>query len=119
MRLPRQFVLWGVALVGVMTVTALSGCSGSSPASTKDGDTAIVSITDFVFKVPDSVAPGQSIVVVNADADAHSVTSDPPGAFDATVSGKSQTTFTAPKTPGKYPFFCKFHRYMQATLTVR
>jgi plastocyanin len=98
----------------------LSGCSGSAPgpAETPDPATTIY-ITEFAYKVPDSVAAGATLTVVNADADAHTVTSDAVGDFDVTVSGKSQATFTAPTKPGSYPFFCAFHRYMTSTLVVK
>lgn len=115
MELPRRLVCWGMILVAVGTT--LAACSGPPPAT--GPNPAVISITDFVFKVPDSVAPGQTIVVVNSDADAHSVTSDPSGVFDVTVNGKSQSSFTAPEKAGDYPFLCKFHRYMQARLKVR
>ena len=98
----------------------LAGCSGGAPgpAETPDAATTIY-ITEFAYKVPDSVAPGATLTVVNADADAHTVTSDPAGEFDVTVSGKSQATFTAPTKPGNYPFLCAFHRYMTSTLVVK
>jgi plastocyanin len=98
----------------------LSGCSGSAPgpAGTPDAATTIY-ISEFAYRVPDSVAPGAKLTIVNADADAHTVTSDTPGNFDVTVSGKSQATFTAPTKPGSYPFFCAFHRYMTSTLVVK
>jgi plastocyanin len=97
----------------------LAGCSGTpGPAQTPDAATTIY-ITEFAYKAPDSVAAGATLTVVNADADAHTVTSDTPGDFDVTVSGKSQATFIAPASPGSYPFFCAFHRYMTGTLVVK
>jgi plastocyanin len=98
----------------------LSGCSNSAPgpAETPDAATTIY-IAEFAYTVPDSVAPGATLTVVNADADAHTVTSDTVGDFDVTVSGKSQATFTAPAKPGSYPFFCAFHRSMTSTLVVK
>jgi plastocyanin len=98
----------------------LSGCSGGAPgpAETPDATTTIY-ITKFAYTVPESVAPGATLTVVNADADAHTVTSATAGDFDVTVSGKSQTTFTAPTKPGRYPFLCAFHRYMTSTLVVK
>ena len=98
----------------------LSGCSGGAPgpAGTPDPATTIY-ISEFAYRVPNSVASGATLTVVNADADAHTVTSDAVGDFDVTVSGKSQATFTAPAKPGNYPFFCAFHRYMTSTLVVK
>jgi plastocyanin len=97
----------------------LAGCSGApGPAETPDAATTIY-ITEFAYTVPDNVAPGATLTVVNADADAHTVTSDIAGDFDVTVSGKSQATFTAPTKPGSYPFLCAFHRYMTGILVVK
>jgi plastocyanin len=97
----------------------LAGCSGApGPAETPDAATTIY-ITEFAYTVPDSVAPGATLTVVNADADAHTVTSDTAGDFDVTVSGKSQATFTAPTKPGSYPFLCAFHHYMTGILVVK
>jgi plastocyanin len=98
-------------------LTMLAGCSAPAPASSTPAG-VVVSISDFAFTVPKSVAPGATITVVNADRDAHSVTSEQNGLFDVVVNGRSQKTFTAPDKPGSYPFFCKFHRYMQGTLVV-
>lgn len=97
----------------------LSACSGVPAGSSTVDAATTISISGFAYTVPESVAPGATVTVVNADTDAHSVTSDPAGEFDATVSGKSDTTFAAPTRPGNYPFYCKFHRYMKATLVVR
>jgi plastocyanin len=97
----------------------LAGCSGApGPAETPDAATTIY-IREFAYTVPDSVAPGATLTVVNADADAHTVTSDTAGDFDVTVSGKSQATFTAPTKPGNCPFLCAFHRYMTGILVVK
>jgi plastocyanin len=97
----------------------LAGCSGApGPAETPDAATTIY-IREFAYTVPDSVAPGATLTVVNADADAHTVTSDTAGDFDVTVSGKSQATFTAPTKPGSYPFLCAFHHYMTGILVVK
>ena len=98
----------------------MSGCSGAAPAPADTPDpTNTVYITGFAYKVPDAVAPGATLTVVNADTDAHTVTSDNAGDFDVTVPGKSQATFTAPTKPGSYPFYCAFHRYMTGTLVVK
>jgi plastocyanin len=97
----------------------LAGCSGApGPAETPDAATTIY-IREFAYTVPDSVAPGATLTVVNADADTHTVTSDTAGDFDVTVSGKSQATFTAPTKPGSYPFLCAFHHYMTGILVVK
>jgi plastocyanin len=98
----------------------LSGCSGTAPGPVDTANPATtIYITDFAYTVPEAVAPGATLTVVNSDKDAHTVTSDTVGDFDVTVSGKSQATFTAPAKAGSYPFYCAFHRYMTATLVVK
>jgi plastocyanin len=109
----------GLVIAVVAAVLLLAGCAGSPDASGTPDPATTIYITDFKYIVPDLVAPGATITVVNADADAHTVTSDTAGDFDVTVSGNSRATFTAPDKPGSYPFYCAFHRYMTATLVVQ
>lgn len=115
MKLRRSLVVAAMLVVAGM-LTACSGAPASGPSASTPA--VVLTINDFAFGVPKSVAPGATITVVNSDADTHSVTSVTNGVFDVVVGGKSQETFTAPDKPGSYPFFCKFHRYMQATLVV-
>ena len=76
-------------------------------------------ISNFAYTVPTSVSPGQQITVVNKDDANHTVTSDQDDLFDVRVSGGGGSqTFTAPSTPGTYPFHCNYHANMHGTLTV-
>lgn len=79
---------------------------------------AAISITDFAYKVPPSVAPGATITIQNADSQAHTVTSKE-GGFDIKVDPNGTATMTAPSKPGSYPFVCTFHANMTSTLIVR
>ncbi|WP_406832209.1 cupredoxin domain-containing protein [Pedococcus sp. KACC 23699] len=88
--------------------------SSSSAASTE----AVISIADFMFKVPASVAPGAKITIKNSDSQAHTVTSKT-GGFDVKVNPNGTATLTAPSTPGSYPFVCSFHANMTSTLVVK
>jgi plastocyanin len=81
---------------------------------------AMVTIKDFAFQGPVSVAPGAKVMVTNDDSSTHSVTSDQAGLFDVDVTASGGTaTFTAPTKPGSYPYHCKYHGNMQATLVVK
>jgi plastocyanin len=39
--------------------------------------------------------------------------------FDVDVSAGGTATFTAPSKPGSYPYHCKYHGNMHATLVVK
>lgn len=98
-----------------------SGGAASSPASSAPAMTmAMVTIKNFAFQSPPSVKPGAKIMVTNEDTSTHSVTSNQAGLFDVNVNaGGGTATFTAPSKPGSYPYHCKYHGNMQATLIVK
>lgn len=96
---------------------------GSSPTSSSSGGTtsgaaATVTIKDFAFDGPSSVAPGATVKVTNQDAEAHTLTADGAGGFDVRIDPGASATFTAPTKPGSYPFHCDYHSDMHGTLTV-
>jgi len=78
-----------------------------------------IKILSFTFTVPAHVRAGAKIKVVNQDGFLHSVTSDDGTSFTVDVPGSSAVVFTAPSTPGKYPFHCRIHPTMKGTLVVR
>ncbi|TPG18193.1 cupredoxin domain-containing protein [Pedococcus bigeumensis] len=91
---------------------------GQPSSTTEDGAAAVISITDFAYKVPASVAPGSTITIKNSDSQAHTVTSKT-GGFDVKVDPNGTSTLTAPSKPGSYPFVCTFHANMTSTLVVK
>ncbi len=103
------------------TSSATTGPSSSSTSEAPPAPapaTAKVTIKDFMFGVPASVAPGSTVTVTNEDAEAHTVTSKDAG-FDVKVAGRGGTsTFTAPKAPGSYKLTCDFHADMAGVLVV-
>jgi plastocyanin len=101
-----------------------TGCSSTkAPSGSTEGTTAVagptITISGMSFGDPITVSPGATIAIENKDTAEHSVTSDPKGAFDTHVDGKTQKTFTAPTTPGEYPFICVYHPSMKGTLIVK
>ncbi len=65
-----------------------------------------------------TVKPGAVVTVTNGDLAGHTVTSDT-GLFDTgIVSNGKSVTFTAPMTPGSYPYHCTPHPSMTGTLVV-
>ncbi|GAA2164569.1 cupredoxin domain-containing protein [Pedococcus bigeumensis] len=98
-----------------------SSDSGSSPSSSssesKDAE-AVITISDFAYKVPASVAPGTTITIKNGDSQAHTVTSKE-GGFDVKIDPNGTATMKAPDKPGSYKFVCTFHANMSSTLVVK
>jgi plastocyanin len=90
--------------------------SSSAPA---DAQEIVITIRDFQYELPDSVAPGATVTVINEDAAPHTVTAENDGGFDAIAAGGETVTFTAPEEPGEYPIICTYHPQMSATLVVQ
>lgn len=115
----------------VLILFGTGGCAGgsgttastaSAPASAPAPASAAVTITikDFAYGDPLTVAPGATVAIVNMDTAAHTVTADDGPAFDAEAKGGGGTaTFTAPSKPGSYPYHCTFHPGMHGTLIVK
>lgn len=80
---------------------------------------ALITIKNFKFTIPASVAPGAKITVRNQDAENHTVTSATKSIFDVTVVAGGTATFTAPMKPGSYMFACSFHANMVGTLVIK
>lgn len=123
------------AAVGLLGLAVLTGCGSSgtstgqpsartaatdsNPSSTIPESAAMIHIKSFKYTVPDSVAPGATVSVMNMDRDNHTVTADAANAFDVQAPAGMTVTFTAPSTPGNYPFHCSIHPNMHAVLVVK
>lgn len=110
--------------------TGAASQTSSSPATPEPGAStspdsgaaapALITIKDFKYTLPASVAPGAKVMVKNEDSQNHTVTSSPKGAFDVNVAGGGGTaTFTAPTKPGTYNLICTFHANMMGALVVK
>lgn len=87
----------------------------SAGAATAQG--ATITIKDFDYAVPASVAAGAQVQVVNNDGEAHTVTI--PGGPSIVVPPRGSTvTFSAPAKAGTYEIVCEFHGNMTAQLVV-
>ena len=113
----------------IAAVLLVAECSaGSKPVQTSapaTSPTAVqatagptISISDFRFTSPASVAPGAKVTVTNADGSEHTVTADTGNAFDVEVDEKGTATFTAPSQPGTYAYHCTYHPMMHGQLIV-
>jgi plastocyanin len=104
---------------GQSSVAETPSTTTASPSNAPVAGPQIV-ISNMAYTVPPSVRPGQQLSIVNNDEMNHTVTSDQNGLFDIVASGSGGvTTFTAPATPGTYPFHCKYHANMHGVLTVQ
>ncbi|MFC1418394.1 cupredoxin domain-containing protein [Streptacidiphilus cavernicola] len=104
-----------------VTSAASSAAAAVSSAATATGSGTEVVIHNFAF-APDAltVKPGQKLTVVNKDSTAHTLTATGNKAFDTgTIAPGATATFTAPSTPGSYPYICTIHQFMHGTLTVK
>lgn len=131
-------VVLAAALVGTAGCAARSGPAGevpetpatSAPAATPSpeaGSTegsqaeqgeAVITVGDFSYDLPPSVAPGSTVTVINEGEATHTVTAQGEGSFEAIAAGGETVTFTAPEEPGEYPITCTYHPEMSGTLTV-
>jgi plastocyanin len=105
---------------GQSSVTGMppSTSAPNSPGAQR-ADSQIV-ISKMAYAVPTYVAPGQQLTIVNNDDPNHTVTADENNLFDIRVSGGGGIqSFTAPPTPGTYPFHCKYHANMHGALNVQ
>ena len=79
---------------------------------------ATITIKDFAFESPETLAPGTEVTVTNEDSVGHTVTSEDEGVFDTPVGPGETVTFTVPDEVGEYAFYCIPHPYMMSTLIV-
>ena len=109
-----------VASPDVMSAPATLPAGSPSPASSPSAAAAVViTIKDFKYVSPASVAPGAIVTVMNQDAQGHTVTGDTAGQFDVKVDPNGTATFAAPTKPGTYAFHCIYHGNMHGSLVVK
>jgi len=87
---------------------------GSGPSG------ATIVIKDFAFGPGTlTVAPGTTVTVRNEDGTTHTLTSTAARFDTGAIAGGASSHFSAPRTPGSYPYRCNIHQYMTGTLLVR
>jgi plastocyanin len=98
-------------------VVAFAACSSSgSKSSDKSSASSTIVASGFKFTVS-PVAAGKAVTITNNDSVTHTVSADDGKSFDVSIDAGKTATFTAPAA-GKYPFHCKIHTTMKATLDV-
>jgi len=118
---------------GLLTLLVACG-SSSEPAAPKS---AAIVISGSAYSGSLTVNAGQDVTVTNQDPTRHTLTDQktlanqtPAGQAPAgqktglfstgTIPASGETeSFTAPATPGSYPFGCRFHPTMTGTLVVQ
>jgi plastocyanin len=120
-----------VVSVGLLAACGSSSHSSASPTTTstpaQGSGPAItgttITIKNFAFSPSTlTVAAGATITVHNNDSATHTVTAaDPHSGLFTTgdVAPGGTVTFTAPATPGTYPYICMIHQFMHGALNVR
>lgn len=123
-------IVLAAALTTATGCAARSGPAGEAPeapasqapaaasAAAQPAEEPVITVEDFAYELPGSVAPGATVTVINDGEATHTVTAQEAGTFEAVVAGGETTTFTAPEEPGEYPITCTYHPEMSGTLIV-
>jgi plastocyanin len=78
-----------------------------------------VTISGYAYQPPKiTVAPGTKITFTNRDQTAHTATSTKTGFDSGTIQPGKSAMITVSK-PGTYTYYCQFHAFMHATITVK
>ncbi|WP_155849957.1 hypothetical protein [Arthrobacter sp. H41] len=64
------------------TGAAGASATGSASAEEAPAEEVMITITDFEYEMPESIAPGAMVTVVNEDSAPHTVTAEDDGGFD-------------------------------------
>lgn len=128
----RKLLSLGIVLVLLWTAGCATGGgtpsstsaptsgAGSGTSPTAGTGTSTLTIKDFAYGEPLTVAAGATVTITNMDSAAHTVTADEGPAFDTEVKGGGGTaSFVAPTKPGTYAYHCTFHPGMHGTLVVK
>lgn len=115
-------------LLTLVLLLGASACSAGSPevASTPDfvatdPSSAFVEIERSRFDTPRLTVPaGSTVTFTNRDPYGHTVTSDAaaPIEFDSGDLGEGDAFTVTFDEPGEYPYFCRIHPTMRATVIV-
>lgn len=114
-------------LVGVLgfvpgcggATTDRAGGGGADAVATPSAPDTIV-IDKFAYQpVPLTVARGATVIVINEDPVAHTLTAKDKSFDSGTIVGGQRGQFTAPSKQGSYSYICAFHEYMTGTLIVK
>ncbi|WP_219816160.1 cupredoxin domain-containing protein [Arthrobacter sp. B1805] len=100
------------------TAEASAGAGMAESADAAPAEEAMITIADFEYQMPDSIAPGAEVTVINEDDAPHTVTAEGGGEFDVEVGPGETVTFMAPEEAGEYEVICTYHPEMSSTLVI-
>lgn len=109
----------GLALGASRPPSTSSESAGTGSArSAGSSGTVRITIHDYAYHPAAlTVKVGTQVVVTNTDQTAHTLTARS-GAFDTGTLGPGKTARFRVTRPGRYPYYCQFHAFMNGTLTV-
>ena len=103
------------SLLLIVAASALAGCGGGQQSA---GTDEAVAIQDFEFAPAGvTVKAGTTVRFTNEDAAPHTATADD-GSFDTGDLRKGGRGSATLQEPGTYGYFCEFHKFMRAKITV-
>lgn len=114
----------GLAALGLLTGLVACGDDDSSsdggsadqPSNGSGSADATLEVDSIAYS--DVTAPaGGTLEIDNTSGVAHTFTADD-GSFDVSYGADETVDVDVPSEPGDYPFHCKIHASMTATLTV-
>ncbi len=119
MNMKRATAIRG-ALAALLLVAGLAGCGAGSGGSRAPGlePRASIEVRDYAYRpLRLTVQVGATVLFTNLDSTAHTATASS-GAFDTgTIAPRGRRTIVLTH-PGTYAYYCQFHPFMRATITV-
>jgi plastocyanin len=118
----RLFPAAALVCAAVVVSTALVAPASAEPSAAVAVVKAhpVITISNFGFHGDLTVRPGATVTVKNKDMVTHTLTSKTAHVFNTgRIHPGTTTTFVTPKKAGRYPFGCKIHTEMKATLIVK
>jgi len=110
-------VPWRLPLLLVTAVVGLGCGQGDDRPATPPK--AGIAIEDFKFLSADAtVAVGANVTWTNQDAAPHTATADD-ASFDTGNLRQGDTGTVTFRKAGSFAYFCEFHKFMRAKITVR
>ena len=115
-------IIVGVIGLGCGSDTDRPAAPRTSPpaeATTASGDANAIAIADFKF-VPEDVTVdvGTAVTWTNEDAAPHTATADD-GSFDTGDLREGDEDTVTFSEAGSFTYFCEFHKFRRAKITVR
>ena len=121
LRLTRATLATAAVGLLVVAVEKAAPVRGAAPPQADASPSATVEIDNFAFKPRElAVKPGTTVTWVNHDDVPHTATANgkSPAFNSRTLDTDEKYSFTF-KESGTYPYFCKIHPHMAATVIVK